>query len=127
MDKQQKMKNIDTMEEYQAWQKKFEKEFGLRLLRDSEYDTNRINIFLKKNVLMPYRPAKPKSKKVTKKSVCLEYLSKKEGGSLKEMARAIVDRGIDSDFDKNVRVCRLWMSKIGVPVKRLQNGNYIKA
>jgi len=43
------------------------------------------------------------------------------------MARAIVERGIDPDFEKNVRVCRLWMSKIGFPVKKLENGNYIKS
>jgi hypothetical protein len=68
-----------------------------------------------------------KNQRITKKSVCLEYISRKGGGSLYEMAKAIVDRGIDPDFEKNVRVCRLWMSKIGVPVKKLENGNYIKS
>jgi hypothetical protein len=69
----------------------------------------------------------PKVKRVTKKSVYLEYISRKGGGSINEMAKAIVDRGIDPDFEKNIRVCRLWMSKIGVPVKKLENGNYIKS
>ena len=69
----------------------------------------------------------PKVKRVTKKSVCLEYISKKGGGSISEMAKAIVDRGIDPDYEKNIRVCRLWMSKIGVPIKKLENGNYIKS
>jgi hypothetical protein len=66
-------------------------------------------------------------KRITKKSVCLEYISREGGGSIKEMAKAIVDRGIDPDYEKNIRVCRLWMSKIGVPVLKLQNGNYIKS
>lgn len=69
----------------------------------------------------------PNGKRVTKKSVCLEFISRNGGGSINDMARAIVERGIDPDFEKNVRVCRLWMSKIGFPVKKLENGNYIKS
>ncbi|HPR74332.1 MAG TPA: hypothetical protein PLX41_11805 [Bacteroidales bacterium] len=72
-------------------------------------------------------PGNPKSTRLTKKSVCLELISRQGGASISEMARSIVDRGIDSDFEKNSRVCRLWMSKIGVPVTKLQNGNYIKS
>jgi|TARA_Y100000310_G_C20169256_1_gene572839 hypothetical protein len=47
MDKKQKMKNVLTMEDYINWQDKFEKEFGIRLLRDNEYDLNRMNISFK--------------------------------------------------------------------------------
>ncbi len=72
-------------------------------------------------------PEDPKSTRVTKKSVCKELISRQGGASISDMAKAIVDRGIDSNFEKNIRVCRLWMSKIGFPVTKLQNGNYIKS
>lgn len=137
MDKKQKMKNVKTMEEYNAWQLKFEDMFGLRLLRDTEYDLNRMTISFEgrnTNIRKYGNPdtdfafhEKPKIKKITKKSVCLEFLYKTSGGSIEEMARAIVDRGMDPDFEKNIRVCKLWMTKIGIPVKRLKNGNFIKA
>ena len=47
MERKQKMKNVLTMKDYVNWQNKFEKEFGIRLLRDNEYDINRINISFK--------------------------------------------------------------------------------
>jgi hypothetical protein len=44
MERKQKMKNIEKIEEYEMWQKKFEEKFSIRLLRDIEYDTNRMDI-----------------------------------------------------------------------------------
>jgi len=44
MDKKQKMKNLKDMKEYKEWQDNFEKEFGIRLLRDWEYDSNRMKV-----------------------------------------------------------------------------------
>jgi len=43
MDKKQKMKNLIDINEYIDWQNKFEMELGIRLLKDSAYDFNRIN------------------------------------------------------------------------------------
>ena len=42
MDRKQKMKNVLTMKDYVNWQNKFENDFGIRLLRDNEYDLNRM-------------------------------------------------------------------------------------
>ncbi len=47
MEKKQKMKNVLNMNDYINWQNKFEKEFGIRLLRDNEYDLNRISVSFK--------------------------------------------------------------------------------
>ena len=47
MEKKQKMKNVLDMEDYINWQNKFEKEFGIRLLRDNEYDLNRMGVSFK--------------------------------------------------------------------------------
>ena len=47
MEKKQKMKNVLTMEDYINWQNKFERDFGIRLLRDNEYDSNRMDISFK--------------------------------------------------------------------------------
>jgi len=47
MERKQKMKNVFTMKDYVNWQNKFEKDFGIRLLRDNEYDLNRMKISFK--------------------------------------------------------------------------------
>jgi len=44
MEKKQKMKNLTDIKEYKKWQDKFEIEFGIRLLRDWEYDSNRMKL-----------------------------------------------------------------------------------
>ncbi len=41
MDKKNKMKNVKTIEEYEKLEKKFDN-LGIRLLRDMEYDSNRM-------------------------------------------------------------------------------------
>ena len=42
MGKKQRMKNIKSMSEYIEWQKEFENNVGIRLYRDHEYDSNRM-------------------------------------------------------------------------------------
>lgn len=37
-----KMKNVETMEQYESYQKQFEKDYGIRILKDEDYDSNRI-------------------------------------------------------------------------------------
>lgn len=69
----------------------------------------------------------PAVAKVTKKSIVVEMISTKSGAKIDAIAQAIVDKGIDADLDKNKRVVRLWLCKIGFPVKRLDTGCYIKA
>ena len=49
MERKQKMKNVLTMQDYINWQEKFEKEFEIRLLRDNEYDLNRIRVSFGEN------------------------------------------------------------------------------
>jgi hypothetical protein len=73
-------------------------------------------------------PAKPESKKgkksrqktetVTKKSVILELLKSKKGATIEQMAQAIVDRGIDADYDKNCRVVKAHLQKMGFDTKK---------
>lgn len=67
-----------------------------------------------------------KTPKTTKKQVVIEMISKEGGSLITDIAQEICDRGLDPDLDKNKRVTRLWLSKLGMPVRRLENGNYIK-
>lgn len=56
--------------------------------------------------------------KVTKKSVVIQMLNEDGGATINEMAQKIVDIGRDADYEKNQRVVRLWLSKIGFKVVR---------
>ena len=60
----------------------------------------------------------PKEPRVTKKSVVIELISTKKGALVDDIAKAIVDRGIDADLEKNIRVVKLWLAKIGFKVER---------
>jgi hypothetical protein len=74
------------------------------------------------------KPAKEiKTPKVTKKSVVIEMISKKGGAAVKDIGQKIVDLEIDPDLEKNIRVVRLWLPKLGIKVEKLENGNYVKA
>lgn len=70
-------------------------------------------------------PEKVKTPKTTKKMVVIEFLEK-DGGTIQEIAQAITDMGLDPDVEKNQRVVRLWISKIGFKVERLEGGVYKK-
>jgi hypothetical protein len=65
-------------------------------------------------------PPAPKknTKTVTKKSVILELLKSKKGATIEQMAQAIVDRGIDADYDKNCRVVKAHLQKMGFDTKK---------
>lgn len=58
----------------------------------------------------------PTEKKPTKKGVIEEMLVK--GATIEDMAKKIVDLGIDADYDKNCRIVKLWLSKMGFDVKK---------
>jgi hypothetical protein len=59
----------------------------------------------------------PKKKtKVTKKVIVIRNLEKEGGSTIGHIAQEIVDLGMDSDLEKNKRVVRLWISKIGFKV-----------
>lgn len=60
----------------------------------------------------------------TKKSVVIEMISTKKGAKIVDIAQTIVDRGMDADYDKNVRVVRLWLTKLGIPVEKLEGGYF---
>jgi hypothetical protein len=62
--------------------------------------------------------ADPKPEKMTKKSVCVELVSRKGGATVDEMAAEIVTWKIDPDLEKSKRVVRAWLTKLGIPVKR---------
>ena len=76
------------------------------------------------------KPAKKEEKvekkpRVTKKSVVIELISKGNGATVNQIAEEIVRRGIDPDLEKNKRVVRLWLSKLGMPVQRdKETGKY---
>ena len=63
-------------------------------------------------------PKEKKEPRVTKKSVVIELISTKKGALVADIAKAIVDRGIDADLEKNIRVVKLWLAKIGFNVER---------
>jgi hypothetical protein len=66
--------------------------------------------------------------KVTKKSVIIKMISTPDGATINSMAQALVDQGIDLDLEKNKRVVRLWLTKIGFKVNRdKESGRYTKA
>lgn len=62
--------------------------------------------------------AEKKAKKVTKKSIILEMTSQKTGATIEEMAQAITDSGIDPDLEKNKKIVKLWLSKMGFDTKK---------
>ena len=64
--------------------------------------------------------------KISKKSIVVEMISTKKGATIEAMAQSIVDKGIDADFEKNKRVVRLWLCKIGFPVEKLEGNLYHK-
>ncbi len=59
---------------------------------------------------------KPAAARVTKKTICIEMVSRPEGATLDQMAQEIADRGICADLKVNRTTCALWMSKIGFKV-----------
>jgi len=72
--------------------------------------------------------AEKKEERVTKKSVVIKMISTKKGALVTEIAQSIVDQKIDEDYEKNIRVVKLWLSKIGFKVEKDEKSNrYRKA
>lgn len=61
-------------------------------------------------------PKKPKGK--TKKSVVEEMINQKKGATIEEIAQKICDEGIDEDYEKNCKVAKLWLQKMGFNTKK---------
>jgi hypothetical protein len=73
--------------------------------------------------------AKKSTAKKTKKAVVEEMIGSKKGATIEEIAQKITDEGIDSDFEKNCKVVKLWLSKMGFDVKKAaieKNPNFKK-
>jgi outer membrane biosynthesis protein TonB len=65
----------------------------------------------------PAKKAKAKDdNKPTKKKIVLECL--KKGATIEQMAKEIVKAGIDDDYDKNCRVVKAWLGKMGFDTKK---------
>lgn len=59
---------------------------------------------------------KKSEKKPTKKATTIVMLKKDGGVTINQIAQAYVDVNGDPDIEKNRRVARLWLSKIGFEV-----------
>lgn len=65
----------------------------------------------------PAKKAKAKEdNKPTKKKIVLECL--KKGATIEQMAKEIAKAGIDGDYDKNCRVVKAWLGKMGFDTKK---------
>jgi len=63
--------------------------------------------------------------KITKKSIIIGLLDKDEGATLEQMANACTGAGL-GDYDVNLKTAKLWIRKIGFPVKKDDDGVYTK-
>jgi hypothetical protein len=73
----------------------------------------------------------PKAKNTTgktKKSIVEEMIGTKKGATIEEIAKRIVDEGIDPDYKKNLVVTKLWLSKMGFPTTKasIEKNPYFK-
>jgi hypothetical protein len=66
-----------------------------------------------------------KEQKLTKKGIVLAGVRKKGGSMIEELAQRCVDAGL-GDLELCKRVCQMWMRKLGVPVKKLENGKFVE-
>lgn len=69
---------------------------------------------------------KKSSKKITKKMTTIQLLDKDGGASLDQIAQGYRDINNDPDMDKNKRVARLWISKIGFEVSSKKDDQGVK-
>jgi hypothetical protein len=74
----------------------------------------------------PKKEAPAKDAKISKKSVSMGLLDRKDGASLDEMADAITKSGIDPDTKKNRATSLLYMApgKLPKPVVRDEGARY---
>ena len=82
-----------------------------------------------KEVIEKEKPIKKEKKlstpKITKKSIIIDLLDKDEGATLEQMADACTEAGL-GDHDVNLKTAKLWIRKIGFPVKKDDDGVYTK-
>ena len=62
--------------------------------------------------------------RISKKSIIEMMIRYPGGSSLRDMGLMIRDLGIDDDLDKNIRVARLWISKLGYRIIRIGDKYY---
>ena len=76
-------------------------------------------------VVVASKAEKPKAPTVTKKTICIELVSRPGGATLDEIAAEITARIPGTDAKTNRTTASLWMSKIGFPIERDQeSGKY---
>ena len=73
---------------------------------------------VKKEVKKEEEKKSPKKRKITKKSVILDMISQDGGASIEEISQEIERLGIDPDHEKNLRIVRLWLHKMGYQVAK---------
>lgn len=72
------------------------------------------------NDLKSLYPSDNQSDRITKKSISINLLKSDKWISLNDIALSYQDKLNDKDYDKNIRVARLWISKIGYPILSLK-------
>jgi hypothetical protein len=72
------------------------------------------------NDLKSLYPSDNQSDRITKKSISINLLKSDNWISLNDIALSYQDKLNDKDYDKNIRVARLWISKIGYPILSLK-------
>jgi hypothetical protein len=71
-------------------------------------------------------PEVEKPKRITKKSVTIDLLEKDGGTTIEEIAKGYANVCGDPDMEKNKRVARLWISKIGFAVEITKSEEGVK-
>ena len=69
-------------------------------------------------------PKKKTSVKITKKSIIIDILKSKNGGTIENMAKLCTKAGL-GDLDQNIKTCKLWLRKIGFAIE--ENNGIFKA
>jgi len=65
--------------------------------------------------------------RVTKKSIVIEMLDRKNGSTIEQMGEAMTKAGL-GELDRNIKTAKLWLFKIGFAIKRdKETGRYSKA
>jgi hypothetical protein len=66
----------------------------------------------------PKAPKPPKAPALTKKSIIIDMTGSARGATIEEMAKAMVDKGVDPDYKKNCVVTKLWLAKMGFNTRK---------
>lgn len=74
---------------------------------------------------MAEKEKKETEAKVTKKSIVIAGVSKKNGSTVEQTATACTEAGL-GDQETNVKTVVLWLRKLGFPVKKDEKGKWTK-